>query len=304
MRIKSEWSVLENQRNTNEELGVTRETAPRSVDKSNMSRSMEFKVGKSKLEIIDVSNMGVTSKSAYESLLQSAVENEEDPQRLIENIKHTENHKTETMFSAMQIIGAVTVIISHSANDTANAVAPFATVLLLYLYGIDESNTSTPWYVLLAGGICMSLGLAMLGYKVIKTVGLNLARVTPSRGYAIDTTAGSLVLMLSHMGIPLSSTHATVSSILGVGLVENLKSQNFLDEVPIVELKPQSQVFWKRLPIFKRITTKYVNLKLYRKIFVTWITTIFFSGIMSAIIHVVVIFCHKVVVGGGTKPTV
>ncbi|CDR94164.1 phosphate transporter, putative [Babesia bigemina] len=302
MRNKAGWSFLENQNDTNKELGVKRNSPSRQISSEGRSHSMELKVGRSKLEIVDISNIG-TSRSAYETLLQSAIDDEERTQQVVENAKQTDNHKTEVMFSAMQVIGAVTVIISHSANDTANAVAPFATVLMLYMHGVEKSNDFTPWYILLAGGLCMACGLALFGYKVIKTVGLKLTRVTPSRGYTIDTTAGSIVLILSQLGIPLSSTHSTVSSILGVGLVENLKTQELHDEVPVIELKPPSHKIWAKFPILKRITTNGVNLMLYRKIFVTWITTIFCSGIMSAIIYIVVIFCHKLISGrDGTPP--
>ncbi|GBE60661.1 phosphate transporter [Babesia ovata] len=303
MRNKAGWSFLESQNDTNKEFGVKRNSSSRHIPSEDRSHSMELKVGRSKLEIVEISNMG-TSRSAYESLLQSAVEDEEDAQRIAQNTKQTDSHKTEVMFSAMQIIGAVTVIISHSANDTANAVAPFATVLMLYMHGIEKSNDFTPWYILLAGGLCMAVGLALFGYRVIKTVGLKLTRVTPSRGYTIDTTAGSIVLVLSQLGVPLSSTHSAVSSILGVGLVENLKTQDSNEEVPVIELKPPSNKFWAKFPIFKRISTKGVNLMLYRKIFVTWITTIFCSGIMSAIIYIVVIFCHKAISGRDGVPTV
>ncbi|KAK1939448.1 putative phosphate transporter [Babesia divergens] len=296
-RIKRGWSFLDNQNNEHAQLQKKRKSFSHK-EAIRISQSMELKVGSNNLEVTDISNSIVSSKSGLELLLQSAVENDDEPQIPVENIKQTNYHKTEVIFSAMQIIGAVTVVISHSANDTANAVAPFATVMLIYLYGITDNVVSTPWYILLGGGLCMSIGLSLFGYKVIKTVGLKLARVTPSKGYTIDTTAGSLVLILSHIGVPLSSTHCTVSSILGVGLVENLKSQELNEEVAVIELKVPSNSWWGKSPIFKRITTNSVNLKLYRKIFLTWITTMLFSGIISAIIFVVMVFCRKIVTGG------
>ncbi|KAK1443665.1 phosphate transporter [Babesia gibsoni] len=293
MRLKAGWTFLENQPKEVESLSA-KNNHSKSILLPQRAQSMEFKVGSANLEVTNLSNTSSSPHSAVDRLLQSAIDTEKG-QVPLETIKESENHKTEVVFSAMQIIGAATVIISHSANDTANAVAPFATVLLLYLKGLTDDPVPTPWYVLLGGGLSMSLGLSLFGYKVIKNVGLNLARVTPSRGYTIDSTAGSLVLVLSQIGIPLSSTHCAVSSIMGVGLVGNLTSQEYDQEVRIMELKPPPKYFWQRIPIFRRITTQYVNMRLYRKIFITWITTMFFSGIMSSMIFVVTNFIVKVI---------
>ncbi|EDO06508.1 Phosphate transporter family protein [Babesia bovis T2Bo] len=290
-RIKNGWSFLSTQQIATKDIDNNCMSKIKCFFARERSQSMQLNIGRSQLEVIDMSNVS-SSKVTHERLLQSAMDME-DTARVIEQVKDTENHKTEVLFSAMQIIGAITVIISHSANDTANAVAPFATVLLLYLYGVEESKAFTPWYILLLGGLCMSFGLAFFGYQVIKNVGMKLTRVTPSRGYTIDTTAGNIVLIVSYLGIPLSSTHASVSSILGVGLVENLKTQNF-NEVQVLELEGPKPTRWTKFPILNRISTKYVNFKLYSKIFVTWITTIFASGIMSATLYVVVIFCCKI----------
>ncbi|BAM40228.1 uncharacterized protein TOT_020000489 [Theileria orientalis strain Shintoku] len=267
--------------------------------------------------------------------------------------KRKEMNDTQTIFSAMQIVGATISIISHSANDTANAVSTFATVYFLYFHGLEHTSKNTPWYVLFCGGIAMALGLALFGYKVIKTVGMNITRVTPSRGYTIDSTAGGIVLVLSHLGIPLSSTHVTVSAILGVGMIqhvppclnpnlkhfrdnsfdldnvdqgsnedsgseENCRENSGLESAsnsnedcinnsdssypnsPSAEnsgdqahanldamesqQKPQTR---RRFMIKERFTTEYVNLKLYRRIFLTWIITIFSSGFVTAIFFLI-----------------
>ncbi|UVC54670.1 hypothetical protein MACJ_003639 [Theileria orientalis] len=265
-----------------------------------------------------------------------------------------EMNDTQTIFSAMQIVGATISIISHSANDTANAVSTFATVYFLYFFGIEHTSKNTPWYVLLSGGIAMALGLALFGYKVIKTVGMNITRVTPSRGYTIDSTAGGIVLVLSHLGIPLSSTHVTVSAILGIGMIQhvppclnpnlkhfrdqsfdldnvdqgsnedsgseensnsenggsesasnsNVESSNLLDasypnsppaeknleqpsSTPDSMESQRKSLDSKPFSLKARFTTEYVNLKLYRRIFLTWIITIFSSGFVTAIIFLI-----------------
>lgn len=96
--------------------------------------------------------------------------------------------ETEIFISACQVVSACTGCIAHSANDTANAVGPFAAILTIYQHGIGSSITC-PWYILLFGGMAMSLGLALLGYRVIKTVGVKLVKITPARGFSMELGA-------------------------------------------------------------------------------------------------------------------
>ncbi|EAN32783.1 Phosphate transporter family protein [Theileria parva strain Muguga] len=269
-------------------------------------------------------------------------------------IKKSKKHMTQTVFSAIQIVGASIAIISQSSNDTANAVSTFATMYFLYYDGIDEEVKTTPWYILMIGGILMGFGLAFFGYRVIKTVGLNITRVTPSRGYTIDCSSGTIVLILSQLGVPISSTHVAVSSILGVGMVQHLPAYNkqysliYIDEKnqeldpsndpPANDMEettgeqnldsanaeshvstPQGSNQHCESPvsadntssvlslygaekksllaffhsIFSRITSRHVNFGLYRKIFVTWIVTIFSTGFLSAIIFLLLKLFYK-----------
>ncbi|KAL8443145.1 hypothetical protein Emag_006095 [Eimeria magna] len=96
--------------------------------------------------------------------------------------------ETEIFFSACQVVSACMGCIAHSANDTANAVGPFAAILTIYQHGI-RSSVTCPWYILLFGGLAMSLGLALLGYRVIKTVGVKLVKITPARGFSMELGA-------------------------------------------------------------------------------------------------------------------
>lgn len=96
--------------------------------------------------------------------------------------------ETEIFFSACQVVSACMGCIAHSANDTANAVGPFAAILTIYQHGIGSSITC-PWYILFFGGLAMSMGLALLGYRVIKTVGVKLVKITPARGFSMELGA-------------------------------------------------------------------------------------------------------------------
>lgn len=91
-----------------------------------------------------------------------------------------------------QVVSCCLGCIAHSANDTANAIGPFAALVSLHGRGVEGLDTplGCPWYILFFGGLSMSLGLALLGYRVIKTVGVKLVNITPARGFAMELGAG------------------------------------------------------------------------------------------------------------------
>ena len=75
-------------------------------------------------------------------------------------------------------------------------------------------------WILALGGAGIVVGLATMGYKIMASIGVNLVRVTPSRGFTIEMGAAIVVLIGSRLGLPLSTTHCQVGSTVGVGLLE------------------------------------------------------------------------------------
>ena len=93
----------------------------------------------------------------------------------------------------------------------------------------DETSdkSEVPIWILILGGAGIVAGLATLGYKIIASIGVNLVRVTPSRGFTIELGAAIVVLIGSRLGIPLSTTHCQVGSTVGVGVLEGKKGINW-----------------------------------------------------------------------------
>ena len=83
-----------------------------------------------------------------------------------------------------------------------------------------------PWWILLVGGVGIVAGLIMLGYKVIDTVGRNITELTPSRGFSATLGAATTVVLASGTGLPISTTHALVGAVLGVGLARGISAIN------------------------------------------------------------------------------
>ncbi|KAG8467138.1 hypothetical protein KFE25_000454 [Diacronema lutheri] len=132
--------------------------------------------------------------------------------------------KTEVVFRYMQIMTACFDSFAHGANDVANAVGPFAACWYVYSNNgkfSKKNDVGTDMYWILAiGGLGIVVGLGLYGYKIMFAIGLKLAKVTPSRGFAIELGSMFIILLGSRFGIPLSTTHCQVGATIGVSLTE------------------------------------------------------------------------------------
>lgn len=128
-----------------------------------------------------------------------------------------------------------TNIIAHGANDVANAIAPVAAILAIH-NGTYGPSTDVPFWLLALGGLGIVLGLALYGYKVMKTIGYKLAAISPTRGSSANLAASIMVSTASFMGLPVSTTQCIVGAVAGVGAAEGLKSVQWLSLAVVVVL--------------------------------------------------------------------
>ncbi|SCM13100.1 sodium-dependent phosphate transporter, putative [Plasmodium chabaudi adami] len=254
-------------------VASTETQIPRLRDQGNQA-SNENTISNEQIEVPKAANNNKNNKVAVKNdIAQTEIE--------------TFDQDTEIVFATLQIISAILGVVAQSANDTANAIGPFAAVFNTYNSGIEQ-KIKVQWYILLFGGLSMSLGLSILGYRVIKTVGMKLIKITPSRGFTIELISGLVVLFFSICGIPLSSTHCAVSSVIGLGLVEakvfdNDKNGNANKDISNGQGNTNVGVK-KLLCPFSYLNTSCVNLKLFRTIFLSWIITVSFSASVTAAI--------------------
>ena len=151
---------------------------------------------------------------------------------LLKKVKNTEQQRgdvvldgVERVFAILMIFTACAMAFAHGSNDVANAVGPLAAIVNVVQSGGEIAAKSTmPWWILLLGGAGIIAGLAMLGYKVIETVGRNITELTPSRGFAAELAAATTVVLASGTGLPISTTHTLVGAVLGVGLARGLSA--------------------------------------------------------------------------------
>ncbi|MFP4027490.1 MAG: inorganic phosphate transporter [Candidatus Brocadiia bacterium] len=135
---------------------------------------------------------------------------------------HEQLEKVEKIFAPLVIATSCCVAFAHGSNDVANAVGPIAAVAEIVRSGTVQMKVSVPFWILALGGCGITLGLAMYGYRVMRTVGEKITQITPSRGVAADVAATTTVLLCSRLGLPISTTHTLVGAILGVGLARGL----------------------------------------------------------------------------------
>ncbi len=131
----------------------------------------------------------------------------------------------ENVFRNLQIITSCFVAFSHGANDVANAIGP----LMLAVENAFPADSSLPFYLggnylLLMGGVGIAIGISTWGYRVMKTVGFSVTKLTNSRGFSVDFGAATTILVASKLGMPISTSHTVVGAVIGVGLARGLEA--------------------------------------------------------------------------------
>lgn len=153
------------------------------------------------------------------------------------------------LFQFLQILTACFGSFAHGGNDVSNAIGPLVALWLVYETKDVTSKAATPIWLLLYGGIGICIGLWVWGRRVIQTMGKDLTPITPSSGFSIELASALTVVIASNVGLPISTTHCKVGSVVSVG--------------------------WLR-------SKKAVDWRLFRNIFLAWFVTVPISGLISA----------------------
>uniref|UniRef100_A0A672YV68 Phosphate transporter n=1 Tax=Sphaeramia orbicularis TaxID=375764 RepID=A0A672YV68_9TELE len=161
------------------------------------------------------------------------------------------------LFQFLQILTACFGSFAHGGNDVSNAIGPLVALWLLYESGSVVSNSPTPIWLLLYGGVGICAGLWVWGRRVIQTMGKDLTPITPSSGFSIELASALTVVVASNIGLPVSTTHCKVGSVVAVGWLRSRKS---------------------------------VDWHLFRNIFIAWFVTVPISGLISSAIMALFIY--------------
>lgn len=131
----------------------------------------------------------------------------------------------QSLFAKFQVISAGFVAYAHGSNDVGNAIAPLAVIYYIYQEGeVPNDQLTIPFWILVLGALGIVLGLAVSGKKVITTIGENIISLEPSSGFCAELATAITILLASRLGLPVSTSHALVGGVVGIGLVQNLRA--------------------------------------------------------------------------------
>jgi PiT family inorganic phosphate transporter len=160
----------------------------------------------------------------------------------------------ERVFAVLVVLTACAVAFAHGSNDVANAIGPLAAVVQVVREGAASAKAPVEPWMLMVGGVGIVMGLATMGYRVMETVGKKITELTPSRGFAATFASALTIVIASRAGIPVSTTHILVGSVLGVGMARGIGA---------------------------------LDLRVVGRIFVSWIATLPIAAVLSVIFYYV-----------------
>jgi PiT family inorganic phosphate transporter len=118
------------------------------------------------------------------------------------------------IFRRLQVISAGYMAFSHGSNDAQKTMG----IITLALFSAGVIDTiDVPTWVIVVSATSLSLGTAVGGWRIMRTMGHRVVELEPVHGFAAETTAATVLLGTAHLGMPVSTTHVISSAIMGVG---------------------------------------------------------------------------------------
>ena len=131
-------------------------------------------------------------------------------------------HKAARGFRWAQVVSAAAMAFGHGTQDAQKTMGVIA--LTLIVSGHLEPDAGIPLWVILAAAAAISLGTYAGGYRIMRTVGRRIYKLTPVSGFAAQTVASGVLIGAAQLGLPLSTTHVITTSIMGVGATRRVSA--------------------------------------------------------------------------------
>jgi PiT family inorganic phosphate transporter len=125
------------------------------------------------------------------------------------------------LFKRLQLVSACFMAFSHGANDAQKAMG---IITLALLSAGQIPSAEVPTWVIGACAVAMGLGTAVGGWRIVRTLGMNIVKLEPVHGFAAETGAATVLMFTAHIGLPVSTTHTITSSVMGVGAIKRLSA--------------------------------------------------------------------------------
>ena len=125
-------------------------------------------------------------------------------------------------FRMMQFLSASLISLGHGGNDAQKTMGIIA--VLIYSQGYMGTEFHVPFWVVLACQAAMGLGTLAGGWRIVKTMGTRITRLTPVQGFCAETGGAITLFVATELGIPVSTTHTITSAIMGVGAARKVSA--------------------------------------------------------------------------------
>ncbi len=131
--------------------------------------------------------------------------------------------RMRVVFSRLQWLTTAFLAYSHGKNDGQMPIGVITMALVIHT-GRVEIWDNIPWWVIIVSALAISAGMAMGGWRVIRTVGVKITALQPVHGFATQASAATVIELASRLGIPVSTTHCTTAAVMGVGATKRLSA--------------------------------------------------------------------------------
>lgn len=145
------------------------------------------------------------------------------------------------LFTIPLICSAALLSFAHGANDVANAVGPLAAIHDGVAAHAISEKAPIPMWIMVVGALGIVAGLSLFGPRLIRTVGSEITELDQMRAFCIAMSAAVTVLVASHLGLPVSSTHIAVGGVFGVGFLREIIKSRYADVIAEIERHHQGQ---------------------------------------------------------------
>ena len=196
------------------------------------------------------------------------------------------NQSLRSLFHFPLICSAALLSFAHGANDVANAVGPLAAILHSVQSGDIAAKVNIPTWVMLIGGVGISLGLFLYGPTLIRMVGNEITKMNPMRAFCVALAAAITVIIASALGLPVSSTHIAVGAVFGVGFFREYYTSASKRRKKYIKKKAQAvpTKTAKKIISQEKQRRKLVRRSHFMVIISAWIITVPAAATLSAII--------------------
>ncbi len=138
-----------------------------------------------------------------------------------------DRQRTDTFFKYAQIFGAATMSFMHGAQDGQKFIGVLFLGVAFASGQPDVAGAIIPVWLMVLCSATMGLGTSVGGEKIIKSVGMDMVKLEKYQGFSADLSSSLCLLVMTVLGIPVSTTHTKTSAIMGVGAVRRLSAINF-----------------------------------------------------------------------------